>query len=267
MLIIHTALHAEARALINHFQLKRQHDLKTFACFSADDIFLVESGIGKIDTATAMGWVGARMDHPQPAWLNIGMAGHSSLDIGEIRLAHRIEDQASGHRYYPPQLKKNLPPGENLLTVDHPVKNYPVDAMVDMESSAFVRSANRFSTIELIQCVKIISDNPSHPPARMKAAQVEALVAPHIDAIEQLAGHLLSLGQLTRDETSNVQEDILNRWHFSQYQRNQVRRLIQRYRALNADKSIVDSIPASINSSKQMIRWLNDALGESTISY
>ena len=49
MLIIHTALHAEARALIQYYGLKRQHDLRAFACFSNDRVFLIESGIGKIE--------------------------------------------------------------------------------------------------------------------------------------------------------------------------------------------------------------------------
>jgi nucleoside phosphorylase len=104
MLLIHTALHAEARALIAHFNLKRRHDEHAFACYYHDNIHLVESGTGKTNAATSVGWLSAKISAENSVWLNIGMAGHASHDIGELRLAHHIEDQAKGHHWSPPIL-------------------------------------------------------------------------------------------------------------------------------------------------------------------
>ena len=266
MLIIHTALHAEARALIEFLGLKRQHDIRQFACFAADRVFLIESGIGKTDTATAVGWAGAYLQTQQPLWLNVGMAGHVDIEVGCLRLAHRIEDQASGQRFYPPQLLHPVPASDNLITVEQPAHEYPPDAMVDMEASAFIRSASRFSSIELVQSVKVISDNLQHPPNRMKAAEVEALMSPHMIQIDRIAQQLLELRELLIQE--NRQADLLlERWHFSHYQRNQLKRLLQRYQALNRDGSVLDAIPENITNSKHLIKWLNKSLDQTTTQY
>jgi nucleoside phosphorylase len=267
MLILHSALHAEARALIQHFRLKRRHDLTTFACFANDDIFLIESGVGKVDTATAIGWTGAFLQTEQPVWLNIGMAGHATRQLGDILLAHRIEDQSSGQRFYPPQILHPLPGSENLITVDRPIDEYPEHAMIDMEASAFVRSASRFSPLELVHSIKVISDNRAHPPRRIKAAAVESLIAPHTDEIEKISAQLLKLRLLVIDQTIDIQKQIVDQWHFSQYQRGQLKRLLQRYHALHAEQLLLDNIPRDIQSGKQFINWLGNTLATTPVSY
>ena len=267
MLILHTALHAEARALIQHFRLQRQHEVKSFACFACEDIFLIESGMGKIDTATAVGWAGAFLGAEEPVWLNVGMAGHADHELGKLLLAQRVEDQTSGQRFYPPQILHPLPASENLVTVGQPTLEYPDDAMVDMEASAFIRSASRFSTLELIHSIKVIADNQLNPPARMKTAAVEALLSPHLENISQIADQLLQLRRLTIDLTRETQDVIRNRWHFSQYQRNQLRRLVQRYHALHPGQALLDNIPEHIKDGKHFITWLDETLTNATLNF
>jgi len=193
MLLIHTALHAEARAIITHFKLKRQHDEHAFACFSEEDIFLVESGTGKTNAATAVGWLSAKVSAENPVWLNIGMAGHANHDVGTLILANHIEDQAKGHQWNPPLLKKANLMSSHLLTVDSPDFSYPENTMVDMEASGFFTAACRFTNPELVHSMKVISDNRQNPPIRMKPKAVEALFKPHLLAIKQLSEELLKL--------------------------------------------------------------------------
>jgi hypothetical protein len=267
MLIFHTALHAEARALIDYYRLKRLHDLRAFSCYASDHIFLVESGIGKIDTAAAIGWAGGRLSEAQPVWLNVGMAGHATAEIGTLLLAHRIEDQRSGKRYYPPQLLHPVPSSENLLTVDRPVDRHPRSAMVDMEASAFIRGALHFSSMELVQSLKIISDNPKHPPRKLKTADVEALISPHTEQIDDIAQQLLSMRRQLQDATVDIQQQLTERWRMSHYQRNQLGRLVQRYDALFPDHKLIEKIPDSISNGKQLIRWLEDTLAPASLHY
>jgi len=197
MLLIHTALHAEARALITHFKLKRQHDEHAFACFTNEEIYLVESGTGKTNAATAVGWLSAKLSAENPVWLNIGMAGHANHDVGTLLLANHIEDQAKGHHWEPPILNDIPIANDHLLTIDYPDSSYPDNAMVDMEASGFFTAASRFTQPELIHSIKVISDNRQNPPVRMKPKDVEALFTPHLLEIEQYAKELLKL----RDNT------------------------------------------------------------------
>ena len=193
MLLIHTALHAEARAIIAHFNLKRQHKERAFAYYANADIHLVESGTGKTNAATSVGWLSARISAENPVWLNIGMAGHANHDIGMLKLAHHIEDQAKGHHWNPPILTNTHPASDNLLTVDSPDSSYPDNAMVDMEASGFLTAACRFTRIELIHSLKVISDNRQNPPVRMKPKAVEILFEPHLTEIQQYMEQLLEL--------------------------------------------------------------------------
>ena len=193
MLLIQTALHAEARALITHFKLKRQHDEHAFACFSAGDVYLVESGTGKTNSATAVGWLSAKISAENPVWLNIGMAGHANYDVGTLLLADHIEDQIKGHQWNPVMPNKTHPASDRLLTVDSPDFSYPDNAMVDMEASGFFTAACRFTQPEFIHSMKVISDNRQNPPVRMKPKDVETLFTPHLLEIEQFAEELLAL--------------------------------------------------------------------------
>jgi len=204
MLMIHTALHAEALALINYYKLKRQLNIKPYACYAGDGVFLIESGIGKIHTASAIAWANATIAAISPVWVNIGMAGHSERAIGSCLLARCIKDKRSDQRacLHPlptsisdseDPLPASIPDSEDLLTLDEPEDSYPAGSMVDMEGSAFVSVANRFTSPELIQSIKVISDNTQNPAQRLKTGEVETLFVPHLDIIDQTFQQLSSL--------------------------------------------------------------------------
>ena len=139
--------------------------------------------------------------------------------------------------------------------------------MVDMEASAFVAAASRFSTLELIQSMKVISDNVRHPPTRMKPAAVEALLTPGIEHLDNIIQQLLELRAMALDKTADTQKLLLQRWHFTQYQRGQLQRLVQRYHALHQDHDLLDMIPDNISGSKQLIHWLQDSLAAAPRPY
>ena len=265
MLLIHTALHAEARAVIATFNLKRRHQEHSFACFANGDIWLVESGTGKTNAASAVGWLSAIASADNPVWLNIGMAGHARHDVGTLWLAHRIEDQVKEHRWYPPMLVKNLPMSENLLTVEQPVSDYPDDAMVDMEASGFFTAASRFTCLELIQSLKVISDNRQHPPTRMKSKNIEALFEPHMATTEQFSQKLLALRHTLDDPIHHDFQSLLEQHHFSTYQQHSLRRLLQRYQALYPTEVVMQALPTS--SAKAVIQWLNDEIQRAPVTY
>ena len=203
MLMIHTALHAEALALINHYKLKRQHHFKPFACYASDSIFLIESGIGKLHTAAAISWATASINIDTPAWLNVGMAGHLSHAVGACFLVRHVTDERNGQQLTAGQLLSDSIGREDLLTVDGPVDHYPIDGMVDMEGSAFFQTARRFTPLEFIQSVKVISDNRQNPAQRLKTHAVEALFSPHIGLIDQIIRQLQSLRIQTIAQTGD----------------------------------------------------------------
>jgi nucleoside phosphorylase len=268
MLLIHCALHAEARPFIQHLQLKRRHDIKNYACFCSDDVTLIESGTGKLNAAAATAWLGAISAAEYPVCINIGIAGHADRQLGCLVACQRIEDAASGKRWYPPRLAKNLPQGENLLTLDQPADSYPPDAAVDMEASGFMVAATRFSTLELIHSLKVISDNRDNPPGRMKTSQVEQLIAPQLENCMAVARDLLALREVLTHQTSTTDiKKYLQNWHFSQYQKSQLARLLQRHSAILGREPEWDANFKTLKSARAVIAELTRRIDHAPVTF
>ncbi|MEM8996524.1 MAG: hypothetical protein AAGF23_17180, partial [Acidobacteriota bacterium] len=52
-------------------------------------------GVGKVAMASGVGFLAGRF--PGPAvWLNVGIAGHGAKAVGEIVMAHAVDDRATG---------------------------------------------------------------------------------------------------------------------------------------------------------------------------
>ncbi|TNF98237.1 MAG: hypothetical protein EP297_08605 [Gammaproteobacteria bacterium] len=257
MLLIQCALHAEARPFIEHFRLKRRHDMHSYACYSSDDVTLIESGTGKLNAAAATAWLGATITSEYPVCMNIGIAGHATRELGTMISCQRIEDSASGKRWYPPRLIRNLPQGENLLTLDKPGNTYPQDNAIDMEASGFLTAATRFTPLELIQSLKIISDNQDNPPGRFNTKQVVEMITPHITKCVDAANELLALRQILTGESSKANmEPFMQQWQFSQYQQKQLSRVLQRHIVIFGNEPDWDNDLKKIKSSKGVISEL-----------
>jgi len=230
------ALRAEAEPLIEHFQLEsaKTHDL--FPIYRGGTFWLVISGIGRVLAGAAVAHLhhvsGGKADVP---WLNVGIAGHQQLSIGRLLLAGRIEERATGRRWYPPYTLASPVQRSELITVDRPELDYPCCSAYDMEASGFYAVASRCSTGELVQCLKVVSDNPGKAPD-FRREQVLQLIADQLEAIAAFAGELADTGeQHAKTRVSHLSVDrYLGQWHFTVTQRHRLNDLLRRWGALNA---------------------------------
>jgi len=235
MINIIAALPAEARPLITHYKLRHKQDSAAFPLYRGKDMALIVSGPGKVAAAAATGVLAGSCDtNNHAAWLNIGIAGHASHTTGEGLIAHRITDSATGNSWYPPQTLDVPAPTDNLITVDHPENDYPENALYDMEASGFYPVACRFSTSELVQCYKIVSDNRECSTRTVTAKLCEQLVAGKLDKIDQLVN---VLGELAEEYTTwhrphAALEQLAGQWHFTISQQHQLAQLVRRWKVL-----------------------------------
>ena len=235
MMNLVVALKAEARPLIRHYELQRRHTSTTFPVYLGTDVALVVSGPGKAAAAAATAWLqGLTQGNKANAWLNIGIAGHASYAVGDARIANRVTEQATNRSWYPPQLHDlDIATGQ-LLTVDSPENDYPVDALYDMEAAGFYPAACRCSTSELVQCFKIVSDNRQHANTKITAKHCEQLVSSQLITINNLVE---ALGNMQK-QYSNWHaphpdlERMTEQWHFTVSQHHQLARLLKRWTVL-----------------------------------
>lgn len=220
------ALEAEARPFINHFRLRRNLSVHPFALYQNDHVSLIVSGIGKVNMAAAVGYLAL---HSAPfAWLNIGLAGHPTLELGTLRLAHKILDGATGRAFYP-QLVINAPvPTETLITVSRPESQYRESALYDMEASGFFEAARHFTTIEWLHVVKVVSDNRQKPFPR---EQVTHLAEKAIPIVEDLIEQLFALQETLEEPLPFDLSRIAVEKRLTEAQKRQLEKLLRRWQA------------------------------------
>jgi nucleoside phosphorylase len=199
------ALPAEARPLIRRYELARAAGGE-FPVWRADGVALVVSGVGRHKAAAATAFLAAA-EGPgegasEAAWLNVGIAGHRSLPLGEAVLAHKVVSAAGGRAWYPPLLFEPPCATAAVITVgrpetsypeDRPETSYPEEAAYDMEATGFCLAAARFASAELIQVVKVVSDNAAAPLDRLTAGGVEELIERRVEIVAGIAERTAAL--------------------------------------------------------------------------
>lgn len=262
MIYIVTALPAEARPLRDHFKLCDKLQNTAFPLYRNADTALIVAGPGKVAAAAATAVLAGIAPATTSAWLNVGIAGHAHHAIGSAFIAHRISDQANGNHWYPPQTLEPSLPTENLCTIDLPETNYPDNALCDMEASGFYPIACRFSTSELVQCLKIVSDNNARPATAVTAKLSSQLVTDRLADIEALVHALRVLA----DEYNSWHaphpqlQQLLARWHFSVSQQHQLQQLGRRWQALAGRESLLPEQLQKKHSATEVLQCLRQHL-------
>ena len=230
------ALASEARPLIEHYKLSLLQRAHGFRIYSSDTARLVVTGVGKVNAAAGTAYLAGFDRHGDQAWLNIGIAGHRSLGAGTATFALKITDRATGRSWYPPQMLDMPGLGMHVTTYDSPMVSYPVEMVCEMEASAYYSVATRFSSGEVVQCYKIISDNETTSVSALTAGNVACLISDHVNEIVGIAQSLHDLaGQLPRSEGQHQFDQFVERWHFTVSQQVMLRDAIRKARARRAE--------------------------------
>ena len=203
------ATNAEATALVGRMGLA--------ACggplpmFQKGEQMLVVSGRGRAKAAAAVAWASARNDDVGGlAWLNVGLGGHRTLPLGEVRGLSPLYDVGTGGQYFPGQealvgLKTTMG-----ATVDRPVTTYSLDAVYDMEAAPFFEIASMLSEPPLIASVKVVSDKSGNREPDEAAA--EQWLGKAWPQLKQVGARLVALARRRRAralESAGVGDGLL----------------------------------------------------------
>jgi nucleoside phosphorylase len=255
-LFIFTALECEAKPIINYFGLKKELNEWSFSIYKNDTIVLAISGIGKIPMAAAVAYVFALYSRvSSPVIINIGIAGHKTLELGSLILASKISDNDSGTNFYPQFIGNNFPKCKELVTSSKPCKEYKTHCLFDMEASAFYEIALKFSSNELVHCIKIISDNETSSINEIKPKLVVEWITGLMDEIDELLQFWLTQSDLIKPNELEEYEEIINKWHFSVTSQIKLKALLQRWNVISADSWVIPSVPP-LRNSKEILKKL-----------
>lgn len=252
------ALPCEAKPLIAHYRLKRRMQDEAFAVYENKSLSLTVSGLGKVAMAAAVAYTHAIYAlKKNNVWLNIGIAGHPTHNPGQAFIAHKITDAGSVQHGYPPIIYTSPCPTEAVITVSQPEMQYTQNSLYEMEASGFFQTATRFSTAELVQCLKIVSDNTEISINHITAKQTSQWIESQLTVINTLVDllHELATDNLT-DFTPRQLQAFLDQWHFSEQQKLQLSQLLKRWEVLAPEQTLTPKQVTEAQNSKQVLQWL-----------
>ncbi|MGR9086516.1 MAG: hypothetical protein ACU841_05500 [Gammaproteobacteria bacterium] len=258
---IYTALPSEARPLVDHFGLKKMTELRPFDIYGRQDMCLTVTGLGKCAMAAGVAYSQALMPAVEhPVLLNIGIAGHEDHALGRMFLIDRIIDCENGKTHYPPLLFAPVCPTGAVQTASRPQLGYDRPWLFDMEASAFYETAVRFTTAELAQCLKVVSDNRSSPADTIKPRQVSAWIADEMPAIEATLAELIRLAESITFPEPAVLSGLTRRHHFTASERAQLKKLLSIWDCLT-DHRALDMDAIGFCNAGEILRWLEQEIG------
>ena len=177
------AMKREAFPLISYWDLKENRD--KFYSNKKKKINLIISGIGKKKSEKATKYL-AEKTNKNSFFVNIGIAGHKDYNLGEITLVSKVTDNKTKYNWYPSLLWKTKIKKTPLITVGFPKIRYTTNNLYDMEASGFFKGAREFVGPEMVQCIKIISDNKKSSILNISSNKIENWIHKKINIIDKL---------------------------------------------------------------------------------
>ena len=230
-------------------------------------VTLTLSGIGKPAAAAAVtrtrDYFKAGRSH---AWLNLGIAGHAGRPVGQAIIIKKVTDAASGQTWFPSRVFDTTLPAHDLLTLEHPSNDYRKE-LFDMECAGFFQAVTGFTTLELVQAVKVISDNADQPMEGVDPALISRLMMQNLPAIEAVIQQLLSLAapQQRLNDPGPDYHAITRHRHFSVSQQHQLQSSLRKWRALHPGETGLSGRLAGQKSAAEVLRFLRDELDKAPI--
>ena len=259
-IFIYTALPCEAKPLVEHFSLKKATTIQPFAVYFNKEICLTVTGLAKSAMAAGVAYTQALFAAvPLPVLLNIGIAGHRHHAIGSLFLIDKITDFDSQKSYYPPLVFTPPCRTASIQTVSRPQLAYAPQHLCDMEASAFYETAIRFSSGELIHCVKVISDNELSPAENIHPKQVSSLIAAHIATIETLLAELSRLSKLVTVPEHSLFGQLTQRYHFTTSEQGHLKNRLSRWATLTGNQAS-EFDGNQFRKGKDVLFWLDQQI-------
>lgn len=239
MIFIVTALYCEAKPLIEGFALKKYTFINKFQVFKNENIVLVITKGGAINTACACMHVIDKFEASvYDAFINIGICGskNRNVPIGTLVLCNKITENMSGRDFYPDMLFKHSFKEGQLESFHKIVKEEDIEnikeSFVDMEGAAFFQAVSIFIPPHRIHCLKVVSDYLNSDG--LTEAQITNLICKNFKKIYAWIKYISKQYGRTCDILSEKDigyiNEVINNLKLSFYMQHKLKKLAQGYK-------------------------------------
>ncbi len=277
MIFFTVALKCEAGPIIKYFNLKQQAGNGSFQVYAGDEIILIITGVGGIQSAISTTYLLTKYDAKKTdILLNIGISGCYSQNAevenfyGKLFIINSLRDNSFGKNYYPDMILKTALPEASLITVNEIwQKDFKVtdktnngtdvdkikfndftdmaiddNILIDMEGSFIYAASCIFLYAHNIFIMKIISDFGD--PGSVRKESVESLISERIEEISTVVEQVLKWGGIFESESpvseKEIQflDDISHILMLTCYQRTEFKKLYEMHLIRNKSRSEKD---------------------------
>ncbi len=249
------AFKGEAQPIIDFYRLKKVED-SPCPIFRNDHHSLIMSGLGREKAVSATQVLNQITRKANQGWINIGIAGHGSLEIGEAFVGGKIIDDSNNECFYPPQVFEHSFEVSSIITCTKPSSNYQTNLGFDMEAHAFYKTACQFSSRELVQVIKIVSDNPAHSHDQIKPNEVPVMIDSHLQKIDALVKQIDEASTTMQPdlELDQLCEKLKGMHSFSVTRAHQLHDLLRHAKAIGLKLSQIEELIISATDARDAIK-------------
>ena len=257
MIHLVVALPFEAKPLIKHYSLK-QIEQSPFEIYENSSIRLIVSKTGYLNALSAVMYLGAKFSE-DAIWINIGVAGSQSKEIGSLYLSSKISHLEYPKSFYPFLPLKHSLKRAPLLTLNAPSQDYLENTLYDMEAYGFYFGALKFTTLEKAHALKVISDNQKTNLKKLTKTFISNLIEDQMETIDTFIEKTSSLNNAIKPHPDWPL--FKERWRLSQTQKIQLKKLLDLLHYHQKDTASFQSL-SKIQTSKDLILLLKEKLSD-----
>jgi hypothetical protein len=180
------ALPAEAKPLIDELDLQRDQGHMRMPVYVGRGIRLVITGPGIKASAQGVHYLRTIQASGNSRWINLGICGHGTLEVGAPLMIDRIIDMRSAEEWSLPRSRFAGYRSGPLTCVTRVQSDYLPDMAYDMESSGFIQAVADVADVTCARVFKIVSDNPHSDSRRISGKFVRTLFRQQLGSIRSL---------------------------------------------------------------------------------
>ena len=265
------ALKEEAQVILDHYKLKPVNEKTIYPIYKNEEEthWLIISGIGQNNASASTAYLYAYSNASKhTSWINIGIAGSSKGNYGDLYLVDKISTYQTSKSTYPSTLPKATLPKMHLFTSDIPISDYSTYELIDMEGSAFFDIASKLTSKEFICLMKVISDGPENDIGEITKSKISNLIKENLLKIIDVISYYerLSEEEFQIIDKPKLFNEIKSKWHFSATQSYRLETLLRRIEIFCNKKDIEKTIK-NCETSNSVINVLNTKIKYNLVNW
>lgn len=234
-LLIHFALYPEAKNIIEYLNAKLIKRLKNIQLFKADNIYIIVSGSGYINTCNALSWVHIEEKAliQNAICINMGLAASLNIPLYTWNYAGELIDFETQKKFYPDIVIKQKT--NSVISVQKAVTTELTsiysDKIFDMEAFAFAKSCKFYQPLHHIHVYKFISDKGDLKlePELVFKHYSESVVNKFIEIKNEFSNLFYSFKLDSNKDVEDIIKNVRNTLKLTVYQTRQIESAIYYY--------------------------------------